>query len=275
MPEAPAKIALQTDQNTILANRSGLSIIKATILDKNDIPVFDAKNTLYWQITGPGKLVGPATYKSDINEHEAWEGCGYTVSPVCNVIRSTNVPGTITVKVSSEGIESAEITVQPIAPKPNATTSLIIEEKLNGAGRINTKRIEMNYSNGFVFEELKPTKENLLIGSKDSEIIGKKLVPLFVNNSHSLYMDSKGIRVLSHALVNRIIQSNGYLIADDYNYLAKQYNIFRLLEKEIEKLGMEQKATIKLLSDYADKIINKSEPVDLELEIKKLKNKDL
>ncbi len=70
MPGKPSRLTLETEQKQITADRAGIAIVTANILDEKGNPVFDATNTLHWKVEGPGKLVGAGTYESDIMKHE-------------------------------------------------------------------------------------------------------------------------------------------------------------------------------------------------------------
>ncbi|MDD4145032.1 MAG: glycoside hydrolase family 2 TIM barrel-domain containing protein, partial [Prolixibacteraceae bacterium] len=97
MPGDPAEIVLHSDQTEIVSGRNGIAIVTANIVDDAGNPVFDANNTLHWEVEGPGKLVGAPVFESDIKKCEEMGGTGYTVVPVSNVIRSADMPGRIKV----------------------------------------------------------------------------------------------------------------------------------------------------------------------------------
>jgi hypothetical protein len=271
MPGKPARIILSTSQRELIADRSGIAIIKADITDINGNPVFDATNTLHWQVTGPASLVGPEIYKSNIHNNESPEGCGYTVVPVCNLVRSHDVSGKIIIKVSSEGLDPAEIEISSIAPSKEPGTTWLFERMPKSEGRTKVQRVKIDKPVMSIKTELKPIKENVKIDASKEEEIHRAISLLIRNNSDSLFINSIGLPVLELMLKNCVIKSNKYLIADDYNYLTNQYNIFRMIERAALENRTENLIPKSKLTEYAEKIIARSEPVDIEREIEKFK----
>jgi hypothetical protein len=189
MPGKPARIILSTSQRELIADRSGIAIIKADITDINGNPVFDATNTLHWQVTGPASLVGPEIYKSNIHNNESPEGCGYTVVPVCNLVRSHDVSGKIIIKVSSEGLDPAEIEISSIAPSKEPGTTWLFERMPKSEGRTKVQRVKIDKPVMSIKTELKPIKENVKIDASKEEEIHRAISLLIRNNSDSLFIN--------------------------------------------------------------------------------------
>ena len=264
MPGQAKKLTLETDQKSITADRSGIAIIKANILDKNGNEVFDAKNTLNWKVEGPANLVGAQIYKSDIIKFEEWEGTGYTVVPVCNLIRSTNKAGAIKVTVSSPGLESATIEIKSITPLPN--NSPIIEHIIDDEGRIKISKNETFNKNVKLLTGIMSISENHKIeGESRSEISGH-LIEFIRHRNYGLDRNSIGVKTFVEVLTDKIYKLDGELIADDYNFLTGQFNTWFTLEQMIIRSNTSETERSKILNNYATKIIVRANPVDLDIE---------
>lgn len=268
MPGQPKKLTLETEQTEILADRSGIAIVKANILDETGNPVFDANNTLNWEIEGPAALVGESVYHSDIQKYEEWNGTGYTVVPVCNVIRSTNIAGKITLTVNSPGLEPASIEIESILP---AKTNLpIIEFELKNEGR---KRIEKDQAfsiNVNLLTGIMNIRENHKIEGENINQIADHLSEFIRHRNYGLDQNSAGFRAFVEVLSNKIQKLNGELIADDYNFLAGQFNTWFTLEQMVTRSEISGEKLSVILKDYAEKIIVNANPVDLAVEKEKL-----
>ncbi len=141
MAGKPARLILKASAPTIPADRSGIDILSADIVDAAGVHVYGARPPLTWTVTGPAKLVGPAVYESDFDKKEAMEGTMYIDAPVANLVRSTATPGAIHVKVSAPGLEPAEVTVSSVAP-PEDRVPGIIEPPVADRGRVHVSRVQ-------------------------------------------------------------------------------------------------------------------------------------
>jgi hypothetical protein len=265
MPGAPAKVVLSASHQRISADRSGVAIVTANILDENDQPVFDASNTLQWSVEGPGSLVGYHTYETDIMKHEEMRGTGYTVVPVSNVVRAGSAAGSITVSVSSPGLDAASITIDAVAPNdPAGWLSLPV---LNDEGRTAVQRDAEYEDRLVVIEELLRIRENHNISGEDT----RQALRRFISRRNRNYNDNSiGFEVLLETLQKRVNNSNGVLIADDFNFLAGLFNTFRMIEKAIDDADIPAGKAEKMKAEYAQKIIAGGASVDLQEELKKI-----
>lgn len=253
MPDKPAQISLTTNQPKILADRSGIAIVTANILDQNGNPVFDANNTLQWQVEGPGKLVGPNTYESDINKFEAWEGTGYTVVPVSNIVRSTNQPGNILVTVSAEGLEPASLTINTY--KPDSQEKWFSAPDLTEGGRKQVIRDPSYSYESFIPEEMFALRGNRQIEGHNYETYRENLDQFIDDTNHGMNSDSYGYDILLDVMAKKLVNLAGELIADDYNFMRDQFNQFRVLERAIDASELSQPEQQALKEKYAREII--------------------
>lgn len=271
MPGEPSSITLNTEQSQVVADRSGLAIVTANILDEAGQPVFDANNTLHWEVEGPGKLVGAKTYESDIMKHEEWEGTGYTVVPVSNLVRSTNEPGTIKVTVRAEGLEPATISITSIGPAGGGTW--ITEPELSSQNRKAVTRDPSYQYENLIVEEMNPIRENQQIEGDNYQEYWKNLESFVDDHAHGVNENSYGYSIFIDVLARKLVNLNGELIADDYNFLRNQFNEYRMLEREIETSALPESQKQQLKEKYATAIIKNSEPVDIRQEIEKIESR--
>ena len=109
---APAKLNLRADRSELDADGKDLSFVTIEVLDAegNFVPV--ASNFIEFEVEGPGFIA--AVDNGDPTSHEpfkanyrkAFNGLALVI------IQSTEESGTITLKATSEGLESAEITIR-------------------------------------------------------------------------------------------------------------------------------------------------------------------
>lgn len=267
MPGSPHKIVLYTEQQKIVANRSGIAIIKVDIVDEAGNPVFDARNTLKWKVEGAGKLAGADTYESDIMKFEAWEGTGYTVVPVCNVIRSAGKPGTITVTVSSPGLQPASLEIEAVMPEPE--NSPVREYTLEDSGRSAIQK-DAQYSKKIEHvNALYPIRENHVIGGDTPQQIEKNLDQFVRERNYGFQTGTIGYKTFLQVLTTKLAAQNGNLIADDYNFLVEQFNTWFAVQQFVLAGNADDKTKSRALEKYADDIVKNAKPVNLEEERKK------
>jgi beta-galactosidase len=139
MAGPPARLVLTTSHDRITADRAGIALITADIVDERGQHVYGARNSLTWSVSGPGVLVGPDRYESDAAKDRAATGTMYIDTPVSNVIRSTTTPGTIRMSVSSPGLRSAEIAIISQKLRPQGA-SFVVEPPLRDEGRSTLRR---------------------------------------------------------------------------------------------------------------------------------------
>ena len=104
-------IQLHADRTELKANGEDLSYITVSLNDQSGIRNPKAENLVKFEIEGPGTIVGvgnanPVSLESyQQPQRKAWQGrCMF-------VIKSSGKPGTIHVKATSPGINSAELTI--------------------------------------------------------------------------------------------------------------------------------------------------------------------
>jgi beta-galactosidase len=108
---APAKIILSADRKTINGSDNELCFVKATIVDKDGNVVPDASNLVHFNVTGSGFVAGTdngcetdlTSFKSP--DRKAFNGLALAV------LQSEQRPGTIQLKATAGGLQSASVSV--------------------------------------------------------------------------------------------------------------------------------------------------------------------
>lgn len=110
----PAAIKAMCDAMVIKADRTDLSRIYVTVVDKNGNPVYDAANEISCEISGPLRLLGmedanprnTEDYKD--NRQKSYHG------KLLIYLQSLDTPGKASVKISGEGLNSLTFTIDVV-----------------------------------------------------------------------------------------------------------------------------------------------------------------
>jgi beta-galactosidase len=109
---APAAIALEPDRATITADGADVSLVTVKIVDAQGRTVPVATNTVTFNVTGPGRLLGvgngnPTSHEPDkANQRSSFNGLCLAI------IQSTREPGAIRIQAGSPGLKSVEVRVE-------------------------------------------------------------------------------------------------------------------------------------------------------------------
>jgi beta-galactosidase len=252
----PARIVIKSSDSKIIADRGSVVIITADIVDSKGVHVYGANNPVKWTVTGPAKLVGPPVYESDIAKHQETDGTWYMDMPVSNVIRSTGQPGKIHVSVSSVGLSSGTIDIE--AAGADADNSVVLEPSLADEGRkpvtksaFSSDRIED------IPAEIRPAFDELKFQASDRKGYAKAIRDYIVKNNPSTDSATVEFRSLVSLFSGQLMNNDGRLIADDYNFNSSHYNNCRLILSYIPSLKLPQLFKDGLRKYYADCIILK------------------
>lgn len=112
-----ACLTLQADKETMQADGRDLIFVTIATLDKDGYPVENAVDYVDVKVTGAGRLVG--LDNGDSTDYDSYKGTRRKLfsGKLLAVIGAKDVPGEITVTVSSEGLESASMTLQAVEVK--------------------------------------------------------------------------------------------------------------------------------------------------------------
>ena len=228
MAGEPARLILTSSQKKIPADRGSVSIITADIVDSKGNHVYEANNTIKWSLTGPAVFVGPSEYESDINKHHAMEGVWYMDMPVSNVIRSTGKSGKIHVAISASGLASGSFDIDSEEIKPD--NSVISEPILDDEGREMVTRLVLNVNKlEEVPREIKVSLEEFKLSSPDKPGFARIMREIILKNNPSVDTSTVEFKSLIDLFSTHLLNNNGYLIADDYNFSVNHYNNCRLI----------------------------------------------
>jgi dienelactone hydrolase len=224
MAGKPARLLLKSNAREIPADRSGIAILSADIVDANGVHVYGANPPLTWTVTGPATLAGPAAYQTDTATNGAMEGTMYIDMPVANVLRSTATAGTIHVKIAAPGLEPAEVTLNSVTP-PDYRVAGITEPPVGDAGRVHVSRVS-----GFqpVSVTAKPSSKNMVAEiPKDYDFaktdIRGQLDKFVRERNPKLDTSTAAYQAFIDRMTQITAERGGHLVADDYNFAARGY----------------------------------------------------
>jgi len=273
MAGPPARLTLTADQARLIADRSGVAIVTADIVDAEGRHVYGATHPLDWEVEGPGRLVGAPRYETDIAKTLEMEGAGYIDAPVKNVVRSAAIPGTIRVRVSSPGLAPAEITIDSRSPAPPADDG-VVEVALSDAGR---RPVERDTSYNPVAEALSDAprlarienENNTFPPSSDAEL--RAAVEAFIRTRNpDADRSTPAFRALLDRLVETVKRTDRQLIPDDYNFAVENYNDAMRIARYAEALRFHPEYKRVLDRYYADLLVTRGRPLDLQAEQQRL-----
>ncbi len=261
MAGEPAALTITPTACRMMATPDNLIEFKVDIVDKDGVHVYGANNTLKFEVDGPARLVGPDIYISDRDKSEEYEGTMYIDAPVTNLIRATGKTGKVKVTVSSTGLKSAsaEIEVVPYTdPEPAAG---VVEPVLSPDGR---ERVAINTTAANFIKA--PVEMKEYAGEVRFPISCKAefrtLVGNFIREQNpgidTSTVDFGYLLDAFCAILNSTADYSGkygYIVADDYNFIAAQYNVSRAITKNIAAKRLPEAYKRELIGYYARLII--------------------
>lgn len=228
MAGEPAKIVLTVSHRKIVADRATVVILTADITDSKGNHVYGATNTIKWNVTGPATLTGPAVYESDINKHHSTEGVWYIDMPVSNVIRSTGIAGKIKVTVTAGGLASGSAEI--LSEESPSDNTVLIQPLLSDEGRKAVSRLTLVTARlEEIPREIKFTVDEFTSTATDRKGHANALRDYIFRNNPAADTSTIEFRALIKLFASYLVNNNGKLLADDYNFNADHYNNCRLI----------------------------------------------
>ena len=227
MAGRPARLVLRSSVPEITADRAGIALLSADIVDAAGVHVYGATPQLSWSVSGPATLAGPATYTSDTAQNGSAEGTLYIDMPVANVLRSTATPGSIRVTVSAPGLEPAYVDLRSIAPVSDSIPG-IDQPRLEDVGRIRVTRVQ-----GFqpVSAAKAPSRNSIAEIDRDYDFPAgsreqvRSAIEKFVRERNpKVDTTTAANAAFIDRMTSLVMERNGHLIADDYNFNAQRAN---------------------------------------------------
>ena len=257
----PVKIILTGSQQKITADRGSVAIITADIVDSKNNHVPGVTNTIKWNITGPATLTGPAVFESEVNNHHQMAKAWYKEMPVSNVIRSIGKPGKIHISVLASGLASGAFDIMAEEIQPD--NSVIIEPVLVDEGRMPVARITLNVNRlDEVPREIETTTDDFNLSPSNKPGFAKAVRSYILKNNPSVDTASVELRALVDLLALHLLNNNGHLSADDYNFNVDHYNNCRLISGYINSTKLPPLFKEGLKRYYANSVIRQGSEKD-------------
>ena len=254
--DEPAKIILTSSHQKITADRGSVVILSADIFDSKGSRVSGATNTIKWNVSGPAKLIGPIVYESVVNTRQQTDGVWYMNMPVSNVIRSTGKAGKIHVTVSASGLASGSLDI--IAEELESDNTILTEPVLQDEGRVAVARLLLIANRlDDVLVEIKPASDEFNFGLSEKPGYARVIREYIKKNNSSVDTTSIEFKTLIDLFAVQLLNSNGRLIADDYNFSVDHYNNCRLISGYINSTKLPVLFKDGLKKFYSDAIIKK------------------
>jgi beta-galactosidase len=113
---APAKLVLKVDRPAIAADGRDLAFVEVDVVDAQGVLVPQAANKIDLAVSGPGTLAG--VDNGDATSHEAYQGTSRSAfsGKAMAIVKSTAVPGAVTLTASSGSLTGASATITTAAP---------------------------------------------------------------------------------------------------------------------------------------------------------------
>ena len=224
---------LTTAQREIPADRAGIAVLSADVVDAQGVHVFGANPPLTWTVTGPATLLSPSHYETDTKKNGAMDGTMYIDLPVASVLRSTATPGEIRVRLTAPGLAPAELTLRSVAPGDDRIAGLT-EPALADAGRAAVQRNE-----NFKTVTFAPKGRKLLELREDADFTAAspedyhQQIEKFVRERNpDIDPFSAEYRAFVERVTAIVVERNGHLVADDYNFNVRALNEKKPVKKK-------------------------------------------
>ena len=132
-PDAPAKLVVSKDKESITADGSSLSYISVDVTDANGNPDTTATNNIRFTLTGDGEIVGVDNGdQATVSKYQQASVLTGTTSANINayagkalvIVRSTNKAGNFTVKAESDSLTGSEAVVTTSSASDNNSNAM-------------------------------------------------------------------------------------------------------------------------------------------------------
>ncbi|MFD0675701.1 MULTISPECIES: glycoside hydrolase family 2 protein [unclassified Paenibacillus] len=275
MSGPPAKIVAEPYFREIAADRSGLALIRVDIVDGNGIHVFGATNELLFTVDGPGKLVGPDRYVSNIHSREEMEGTMYIDTPVSFLVRSTGKPGMIHITVSSPGLEPAKLSLES-KQNPSYESHGIIEpiSLARGDGAAWRHRSNQFMETAKIADILPFIIEDIDFDETESPY-DEQIENYLSTLNPVIKRDSPAFLALKGLMVSQLVKGQGIIVADDFNFNISRYNDCCSVYDVLDCSMLSETIVITQKWHYAEKIITQGEELDMQHEIQNMNRLEL
>lgn len=261
MAGEPARIVLEASPSRIPADRSGISVITARVVDVDGNPVQGFSAPLHWEVKGEGSLVGPPDYVSDMDKTLDTDGSGYVTAPVPNLVRSTAKPGRINITVSSPGLTPGRIGISSF--KVRAGSREIVLPVLSDKGRVPVAR-DGSFRETVVYaEEMGRLFAPARIEASGAEEYREAIKTFILSRNPAIDKRYPEFRHLLRRMAAYIENTRGELTEDDYNFMARAYNDARYLSDKIRSRNFHPAYAEALINECSQQLIGKGRVLDI------------
>ncbi|MGM9787246.1 MAG: glycoside hydrolase family 2 protein [Candidatus Cryptobacteroides sp.] len=250
------------DKN-LVADRSGLAVVSADVVDADGNHVQAFSGDLEWRISGPASLVGPEHYSSDIDLGLSSFGTGYVTTPVSNIVRTSDKPGLITVTVTAEGLKPGTLTLKSVKNRKK-TIAGVSEIQLKDEGRTKVARDSVFFEKVEYVQEISPIFAPEQFNASSTEEYVRIIRAFVMDRNPGIDVDCIEFGFLMERLGTYLENTAGELTEDDYNFIGKSYNDLRLLSRAIDNRNFHPLYSMQLKKDLSKRVILKGELVDIE-----------
>lgn len=251
----PVKLMLSAGMAKISADRGNIAIITADITDKNGNHLSSTAQTVKWSVTGPAALVGPSIFESGNKDHSGAESW-YTDFPAINIIRSNGKAGKIRVSASSGGLISGIIEL--MSEEIPDDNSVISEPRLRDGGRL---AVAKNVLHAGILNEvprvLNMTSDDLNFSNADKPGYMRSVREYIFKNNPGSDTSTLEFRMLTSLLATQLVNSDGHLMAMDYNFNIDHFNNYHLISGYINSTKLPVLFKDALKKYYSEAIIKK------------------
>lgn len=107
----PVRVTLKPEKETVVANGEDLAFVEIAVADASGNPVANAKNRVRVKVAGAGRLIG--LDNGDSTDYEEYKGTSRRLysGKLVAIVAPNDKPGDINIEVTSEGLESAALTI--------------------------------------------------------------------------------------------------------------------------------------------------------------------
>jgi beta-galactosidase len=111
----PSGINIVSNKTTVKANRRDVINMEITVVDKQGIPVPDDDHLVYFDIEGPGKLIGVDNGDvADLNPTKNTNQRKVFKGKCVGLVQTTDQKGNIKITVRSEGLKSSIVQIPSV-----------------------------------------------------------------------------------------------------------------------------------------------------------------
>lgn len=222
MAGSAAKLTLTSSHERITADRAGVAILTANVVDGDERNVIGASPDLFWEVDGPATLIGPDHYVDNHGKDGAMAGMMYFDTPIANLIRSGGQPGTVKVTVSSPGLESASVAIVCVQPENEAVDGLHEPPAIDSPvppdySTYENQRVKQRKA------KIEIIQQDLDFGTASRSEYYRMIDEFIVKHNPDVDSEICKYRQMVEELAETTLKNGGTLIADDYCFITGKF----------------------------------------------------